>query len=118
MIELYTTGFARPPVLTAGPISDFREVILSYHGGLRAGCFWLSWSSRLPLSQLTQRTRAKALFKLFLIYSNRPGDADNTIGGYLALPDPKIDRISGNPESISNFAYFRKSWRHRHDLVL
>ena len=43
-----------------------------------------------PPSRVAQRTGAKALFKLFLIYPNRPSDADYTIGGYLALPYPEV----------------------------
>src|ERR1041385_1585745 len=72
---------------------------------------------RLPSARLAQCTRAKAVLKLLLINPDGAGDTNNAVGWDLALPNPEINSIGGNSESLGNLAYFSKLRRHRHDLV-
>jgi hypothetical protein len=115
---LYASGFVGPPVPTAETFAGRRGTVFSYRGSLLFAARRLIRSAPLPPSRVAQPASAKALLELLLIYPHGSGDADYAIRRYLALPNPEVDRIGGDPESIGNFAYFCKSGRHRHCLVI
>jgi hypothetical protein len=114
---LYTTRLTRPFVLAHTTLRDSREAIVGDDRdlGLALG---FDGCGRFPPARLAQRTGAEALLELLLIHANCTGDANYAFGWDLALPNPKVNGISGNSESIGNFAHLGKSWHHRHYLVL
>jgi hypothetical protein len=99
-------------VLNVGPLSNRCEVVLGHRGGARFAVPRIIRSRLLPPSRLAQRTRAKALLKLFLIHTDGAGNPDYTVSWNLALPDPEINRIGRNPESVGDFTYLCKSGHH------
>jgi hypothetical protein len=117
MLRPHVAGFAGPPVLGRRPDSHRWEVVLGHRGDPRAARLSYIRQWPFPSSRLAQCARPQALFKLLLIHADCSGDTDHAFGWDLALSDPEINRIHGNPESVGNFAHFCKSGRHRHYLV-
>jgi len=118
VVRMDAAAFARPSVLGTRSTSDGREAVLTYRGGLGLAGLWLRQTKALPPTWLAQCSGVEAPLKLLLVYSYGAGNADNTVGWNLTLPNPKVNRISGDTEPIGNFAYFGVFLRHRHDLVL
>jgi hypothetical protein len=48
--------------------------------------------------------RTQPQLELFLVHADGTGDADNAIGGDLALSDPEVDRVDGDPVFFGYFA--------------
>jgi hypothetical protein len=94
------------------------EVVLGHNGSCGRVFLRVNSNSTFSTSRLAERARTEALLKLLLIYADGARDADHAVGRDLALPDPQVHGISGNPESVGNFAYLGKSGHHRQDLVL
>src|SRR5579872_366228 len=118
VLRVNAAGFAGPPVLRVWPVSNTCDAVVSYGRGQRTPTFRLIRCGTLSRSRLAQCARAEALLELLLVHANGTGDADYAVRWYLALPDPEINRIRRNSESVGNFAYLCKSRRHRHDLVI
>jgi hypothetical protein len=114
MVGLNLTAFVRPPVLGAGPAPDRCEAVVGRYRSCRPGALRLD---ALPTPRLAKGASSEALFKLLFVQPDCTGDADHAFGRDLALPNPEVDSVSGNSESIGDFAYLCKSRHHRHDLV-
>jgi hypothetical protein len=108
MFGLDAAGFAGPPVLAARSISNRCEVVVRHHRGPWIAALVHISSRALPPARLAQLTGAEALLELFFVDADRASDADYAVGRYLALPDPEINGIHRNPESLGNFAHLCK----------
>src|ERR1039458_1384490 len=118
MVGSNATRFVGPPMLCRWSAFQRCEVVFGHRGDGPFGKIRLIRKVSIADSGLAKRTRAQALLELILIHPNRASDTDHAVRWNLALSDPKVYRISGDPEPVGNFPYLCKSRCHRQYLVL
>ena len=103
-----------PAMRSPWPLSYCGEIVLADQAGDWVCRFRTTPSGSGPI----ECTGTQPHFKLFFVHPDRTGDTDHAVGRNFPLSDPEVNSINRDPEPLGNLAYFCKSRRPRHDLVV